>query len=88
MDCCKSCSGLDIDSEREGEDSDIDNSIDIRSVSQVTKDGEDHQSGKDRGEGVADADNEGVPVTIVTELVVAGERQLAAVAHREGEKYL
>ena len=66
----------------------IDDSIDILSVSEVTEDSEHHQAGKDRGDGVADADNEGVPVTIIAELVVAGERQLAAVTHREREKYL
>ena len=66
----------------------IDHGLDIRPVSEVTKDGEHHQAGKDRGDGVADADNEGVPVAIVAELVVAGEGQLASVTHGEGEKYL
>ena len=66
----------------------IDDSLDILAISQVTKDSEDHQSGKDRGDGVADAHNEGVPVAVVAELVVAGERQLSSVTHREGEKYL
>ena len=66
----------------------IDHSLDILPISEVTKDGEHHQAGKDRGDGVADADDEGVPVAIVAELVVAGERQLASVTHREGEKYL
>ena len=66
----------------------IDDSIDILSVSEVTEDSEHHQPGKDRGDGVADAHNEGVPVTVVAELVVAGERQLSSVTHREGEKYL
>ena len=66
----------------------IDDSIDILSVSEVTEDSEHHQAGKDRGDGVADAHNEGVPMTVVAELVVAGERQLSSVTHREGEKYL
>ena len=66
----------------------IDDSLDILAIRQVAQDGEDDQPGKDGGDGVADAHNEGVSVTIVPELVVAGERQLAAVTHGEREENL
>ena len=66
----------------------IDDGGDIVVSSEVTEYGEHHQPGEDRGEGVAEPHDEGVPVAVVMELVVAGERQLTAVAHREGEEYL
>ena len=50
-----------------------DNFTDVFSICQISKDGEDDNPSKDRGEGVADADDEGVPVAVVGELVVAGE---------------
>ena len=59
----------------------IDDSVDVLVSSKVSQYSEHNQTGKHRGEGVADADDEGVPVAVVGELVVAGQGELAAVAH-------
>ena len=56
-----------------------DHFADVFSICQISKDGEDDNPSEDRGERVADADDEGVPVAVVGELVVAGEGQLATV---------
>ena len=65
-----------------------DHGTEVRSFRKISKNREHNQSGEHRGEGVTDADYEGVPGAVVVELVVTGERQLATVTNREREKYL
>ena len=50
-------------------------------VGHVTQDGEDDGGGEEAGEGVDGADDQGVPVAVVMELVVASESKKSADAN-------
>ena len=58
-----------------------DYSLYSRPTRQVAEDGKDDHSGKQRGEGVTNPDNESISVAVVVELVVAGQHQLTSIAH-------
>ena len=47
-------------------------------VSHEAHDGEDDEASKDAGGAVGEGDEDGVPVTVVLELVVAGQRDQAS----------
>ena len=65
-----------------------DHGTEVRSLRQISENREHNQSGEHGGEGVADADNDGIPGAVVVELVVTGKSQLATVTNRKREKYL
>ena len=54
----------------------------------VAKDGEDDEASEERGEGVGHADDEGVPVRVVPEVVVGGISDEGSKAGGEGEERL
>ena len=66
----------------------LDNSTDIAAFGQVAENGKDDNTGKNRGEGVEDADEQGVTVTIVIHIVIAGQHQLTAKPNRERKEGL
>ena len=61
---------------------------DLELEGKVAKDGEDDEASKERGEGVGHADDEGVPVRVVPEVVVGGISDEGSEAGGEGEERL
>ena len=61
---------------------------DLELEGKVTKNGEDDEASKERGEGVGHADDEGVPVRVVPEVVVGGISDEGSEAGGEGEERL
>ena len=55
-------------------------------MSQVTEDGEDDGAGQQRREGVGKADDQGVLVGVVSELVVGAVGRQRAKANTQGEE--
>ena len=58
-----------------------DYTVNISSISKVTENSKDYEASKERGEGVADTDNECVTIAVVVELIVAGQGELTPVSN-------
>ena len=60
----------------------------VHDVGQIAQDGEDDESGEERGQGVGDGDDDGVPVEVVGESVVRRKVDDGAATHSQREKGL